>query len=462
MNSGDVGDRRQQRPTRRPTSSGPTISLASNDYKLTELLRTGIVQLNSDWTDNASRPKPASSTRRTRRGQDPELGRGFSQFKICTAPNEPVAVTPTDNADDCAPSVNPAIYFGPDISRQTNSRCSPTRTTASFLIALPGGQPRVQGASSQYVENRTTNAFLQYSGGAYYFDSIADFQNAQRQRVRLSERAQRSIPTAASRRTLSYGTYTFGLQDDWKISPCAARDLRCPRRPRTRQYIPQSRSNQNFVNRNGFSNAKGFGGLYAIQPRLSFDYKGIDRPRGARRRGHLRRGHPGHLFLKLLFEHRRRTEPHRCGDPSRRPTTGANGPLRATLPYNVPPTTTTPATDGGLHGSAEQRRRHHRRHSRHAVNTFLHHEHRFAPDLTDRIGRSALPPAERTSASRSRPTISSFGINFGVDYPLFEDDRKRYAFVDLRSIRDRHAAQTVVRVIPSARPRARVVQTLRR
>lgn len=197
------------------STTAPAIGLASDAYKLTELLRAGIAQLNSDWTDNLSTEARFVYKSYTR-GQDPELGRGFAQFRVCTAPTSTAAAT-GDTATACGTgaTIAPVVALGPDISRQTNALFTDTYD-GSFLVRLKAGNHDLKGLF-EYVENRTTNAFLQYSAGSYYFDSLTDFQA----RRASSFDYQNALTLNPNDTTASfkYGTYTFGLQDDWTLTP---------------------------------------------------------------------------------------------------------------------------------------------------------------------------------------------------------------------------------------------------
>ncbi len=55
-------------------SASPQYGLSTNAYALTELLRAGIVQINSDWSDRFS-TEIRVSYNWTRRGQEPLGGR---------------------------------------------------------------------------------------------------------------------------------------------------------------------------------------------------------------------------------------------------------------------------------------------------------------------------------------------------------------------------------------------------
>ena len=407
-----------------PTNaSGPTISLASNDYKLTELLRTGIVQLNSDWTDNLSTETRFVYKAYTR-GQDPELGRGFSQFKICTAPTSGGG---SDTPTTCPVGV-PAIYFGPDISRQTNALFTDTYD-GSFLIRYQAGNHAFK-ALAQYVENRTTNAFLQYSGGAYYFDSIADYQN--RNASEFDYQNALNLDPNSTSSNFKYGTYTFGLQDDWKISN-ALRVTYGARVDLDEAYNPIT-VNQNFVNRNGFSNAKGFGGLYAIQPRLSFDYKGIDRLDVRGGAGIFAGGTPD-IYFSNSYSNTGAVQ-NRIAAVVRATSTASGATATCASPYNTPATAAvcTAALNNVVGTSVGIPA---------VVNTFL--QSNTASLLTAPTAsvdpRFKLPSYKRFTISAD---YKFFGINFGVDY-LYSKTIENVAFTDLRSIQ--------IGTLPDGRPR---------
>ena len=413
--------------TSAPTATaGPGISLASNDYKLTELLRTGIVQLNSDWTDQLS-TEARFVYKSYKRGQDPELGRGFAQFKVCTAPITGLAVNGVaDTAITCGAGV-PVIYFGPDISRQTNALFTDTYD-GSLLLRYQAGNHAFK-ALTQYVENRTTNAFLQYSAGAYYFDSIADLQSQNASQFDY-QNALNLNPNSTSA-SFKYGTYTFGLQDDWTISR-ALRVTYGARVDLDEAYDP-IKVNDNFVNRNGFSNAKGFGGLYAIQPRLSFTYKGIDRLDLRGGAGIFAGGTPDIYFSNSYSN--TGTVQNRIQAVVR--ATAFGGVTAAcNAPYNTPATAgvCTAALNGvnGKVGTIPA-----------TINNFL--TGNVASLLTSPTAsvdpRFKVPSYKRFTLSAD---YKIFGITFGVDY-LYSKTIESVTFTDLRSVQ--------TGTLPDGRPR---------
>lgn len=261
INAYDSTDNPQNSST---STTSPSVGLSSDAYKLSELQRAGIIQLNSDWSDRFS-TETRFIYRSNRRGQDPELGRGFSQFRICTAP---VSVTgvPGDSATSCGVG-NAVVALGPDRFRQTNALFTDTYD-GSFLLRYRAGNHDFK-ALVEYAENRTTNAFLPDSAGTYYFDSIADFQTQNASQLQYGNATTLNPNDTSS--NFKYGQYTFGLQDDWKVGD-AVRVTAGLRYDLDQNYNP-IRVNQDFVNRNGFANNKAFGGLFAVQPRLAIEYK---------------------------------------------------------------------------------------------------------------------------------------------------------------------------------------------
>ena len=213
--------------TSAPTStSGPGISLSSNDYKLTELLRTGIIQLNSDWTDKFSTEAHFVYKAYSPAARSPSLGTGFAQFKVCDVPTSVNNAAINDTNTTCGIG-NPVVYFGPDISRQTNTLFTDTYDGA-LLLRYQAGNHAFK-ALGQYVKTRINNAFVQYSAGAYYFDSIAGPAGAERQPVRLPERCHAQPADRRGKLQLRHlHLRPAGRLDD---HPDPARHRRHPRRP---------------------------------------------------------------------------------------------------------------------------------------------------------------------------------------------------------------------------------------
>ena len=252
--------------------SSPSLGLASNAYETSELLRAGIVQLNSDWTDKLS-TEGRFIYRSTRRGQEPVLGRGFAQFGVCLDPTgttTPSGAANTSTNTTCSTNT-PRVFFGPDISRQTNTLFFDT-WGGSLLARYTAGDHEVK-LLGEFSENRTTNNFLQYSAGGYIFDSLADFQAGNANQL-IYGTALNGQPDGAQA-NFKYSQYTFGFQDDWRISD----KLTLTYGIRYDLYGMRDTPTLNpfFQSRYGFANTQTYKGLDNFQPRMSFNFKPTDR-----------------------------------------------------------------------------------------------------------------------------------------------------------------------------------------
>ncbi len=257
------------------------LGLASNAYIQSNRLHTGSFQLNSEWSDEFS-TEVRGFYKDYLRGQDPYLGRGFAQFIVCTAPQsdrfvlngQPVpqgtpgaSVNSSASANISCPSGFSNVALGPDISRQTNAL---TSKTYGGLVQVrykhAGHDLRIFGD----VQNTTVfNSFLQRSAGDYYFDSIADFQAGNAQRLRYQNAIPSLNPNDAAA-TFRYQAYVFGIQDTWRYSDI----LTVTYGMRYDLYGGKSRAafNPVFDARYGFANNRFLSGLGIFQPRFGFDF----------------------------------------------------------------------------------------------------------------------------------------------------------------------------------------------
>ena len=254
------------------TTPPPGLGLESNGYVATNRLHVGVFNVNSDWTENFS-TEARAFYKDYKRGQDPILGRGFAQFQICTAPtSDRTAAGAAASASTSCASGFPQVSIGPDISRQSNALNSHT-----FGGLLQGryknGGHDIRGFV-EYQDARIYNLFLQRTAGDYYFDSIADFQAGNAQRLRY-QNAIPSLDPSQAAATFGYTTFTTGVQDSWKISDT----LNIAFGVRYDVYGGHSRpaSNPNFVARYGFENNYFISGKGLFQPRFGFDWKPLPR-----------------------------------------------------------------------------------------------------------------------------------------------------------------------------------------
>ncbi|EZP48808.1 TonB-dependent receptor [Sphingomonas sp. RIT328] len=253
------------------STTSPSYGLSSNAYTLTELLRAGIVQLNSDWTDKLS-TEIRGLYRYYTRGQNPLLGNNFAQFRVC---NDPTSLASLTQCSQGATGTlgTPTLAFGPDNSRQTNELFTDT-WGGSFLLRY-----RNAGHDLKFLaemnENRTFNNFLQNSAGNYYFDSLANFQNRQADQLVYAVPLNGAANGASA--NFHYDQWNFGIQDDWRITD----KLRVSYGFRWDVFgeADAPTYNQFFQARYGYPNTKTYKGLALFQPRISFNYDVTDKLR---------------------------------------------------------------------------------------------------------------------------------------------------------------------------------------
>ncbi|MCW1427698.1 TonB-dependent receptor [Novosphingobium sp. JCM 18896] len=244
------------------------LGLASNSYIQGNKLHTGVVQLNSDWSDNFSTEVRGFYKDYTRI-QDPTLGRGFAQFQVCTAPtsDRTTAGAAATASINCAANFA-NISFGPDVSRQTNALR--VKSYGGLLQGrLKAGDHDLK-AFFEFQDVKTFNAFLQRSAGDYYFDSIADFQAGTAQRFRYGNAIPTLDPNDAAA-SFRYQGYTVGIQDNWRVSDL----LTVNAGARLDFYGGSSHAalNQTFLTRYGFANNEFINGMSVFQPRFGFTWK---------------------------------------------------------------------------------------------------------------------------------------------------------------------------------------------
>jgi TonB dependent receptor len=247
------------------SSSTPSLGLNSNGYQATELLRAGIAQLNSQWSDSFS-TEGRFLYKSYERGQNSLQGLGFAQFGVCA---DATSSTAAGTGFACTTG-SPRVFLGPDVSRQSNQFYTDTYSGSVLArLNLNGHDLKVFG---QYDEVRIFNLFLQNTAGNYYFDSIADFQNRRANQVVYQAPASGNVNDAAA--DFKYRQYTFGIQDDWQVTD----RLNVSYGMRYDLYDQNSPVpfNPGFQQRYGFPNTKTFKGLGLFQPRVGFNYEPID------------------------------------------------------------------------------------------------------------------------------------------------------------------------------------------
>ena len=247
------------------------LGLASDAYIQGNKLNTGVGQLNSDWS-NIFSTEIRGFYKDYVRIQDPLLGRGFAQFDVCTAENSdrPATAMSGNTTSINCPTTFATVSFGPDVSRQTNALH--VKSYGGLLqgrIKTGGHDIRIFG---EFANTKVFNSFLQRSAGQYYFDSLADFQAGNAQRLRYQNQVFTLNPNDAAA-TFQYQAYTFGIGDTWRVNDL----LTINAGVRYDVYGGSSHPvvNSNFLNRYGFPNNKFINGLDLFQPRFGFTFKPV-------------------------------------------------------------------------------------------------------------------------------------------------------------------------------------------
>jgi hypothetical protein len=247
------------------TTAPFALGLFSNGYELAEEVNSGVVQLNSTWSDNLS-TEARVSYRDYKRDQTPFGGREFGQFEVCL---DPTSINSGSNtATSCGGS---RLFFGPDVSRQSND-LNTSNLSADFTAKYVAGAHSIK-AMVGYTRIKTFNLFLQRSLGDFYFDSVADLQARAANRVRLGGAVPSLDPNDAAA-AFSTSNYTFGIQDDWEVADNLMLNIGARYDLFSNDSYPIL--NSNFLARQGYTNQATFNGRGVFQPRFGFNWTPTD------------------------------------------------------------------------------------------------------------------------------------------------------------------------------------------
>jgi hypothetical protein len=270
--------------------TAPTgLGLASNAYVQGNRLHTGVAQLNSEWSDSFS-TEVRGFYKNYKRIQDPLLGRGFAQFRVCTNPTATVAAAGLTVSPTACENNAGTVSFGPDSSRQTNELR--TETWGGLVQARLTMNDHDVRVFTEVSSVSIFNSFLQNSAGSYYFDSIADLQNRNAGSFAygnaiVGNNGLSALDPNAAAAQFGYQSYTFGVMDSWKVTPTlnvsfgARYDLYAmDDNPPLSAAFAGRYANGAIVNgqriniNNNSANISGFG---LFQPRAGFDWKPAQR-----------------------------------------------------------------------------------------------------------------------------------------------------------------------------------------
>lgn len=248
-----------------------TASLDSMWYFTGEVDESYSAQLNSDWTDDFSTELRVSRRDYTRL-QEPPAGQQFADITVCTTPTaeDTTGTDPLLNCRNAGGSARGTVRFGADQFRHANY-LSTVNNQAQFEARYRGGDLDLK-VGVQYQERDVFNLFVQDSDGVYYFDSLADFTAGRANRLIYRNAPSGNANDGAARFT--YSIATGYIQNTWTLSDT----LRVTAGLRYDRYGMDEAPavNQNFVARNGITNARTYSGLDILMPRASLTWDATD------------------------------------------------------------------------------------------------------------------------------------------------------------------------------------------
>jgi hypothetical protein len=250
------------------TNNNTSLGLESNAYTKPNRVHAGIFQLNSQWSSSFS-TEARVLYKDYKSGQTPLLANG-AQFTICTAPTSdrgsPAGVPSQTNLSTVCPVGTPTVVIGPGGPSQYN--VLRTKTWGGSLVTRLSLNDHNLRLLADYQNVESFNLFVNPGNGTYYFDSIADYQAGNAQSFNYSNAASLNPQDAAS--SFTYQTYTFGVQDDWRVNDI----LNVSYGARYDLFGGNSRpaANPFYQARYGFSNTNYINGLGLFQPRIGFDF----------------------------------------------------------------------------------------------------------------------------------------------------------------------------------------------
>ena len=247
------------------STTSPGVGLDTNAYQLSEKVNSGVLQLNSEWSDNFS-TEVRANYRKYDRGQDSFGAPTQGQFTVCTDAVSAGSLTQCSQGTSANPGAL-RVLFGPDPSRQANALA--TESYGGDVTAKWNWMNHHLKAIAGYNNLSVYNLFVQNALGTYYFDSIADFQSGRASQITLGGSITGDINDAAAQ--YSYAQYNFAFQDSWDVTDT----INLTFGGRYDLFSSQSRPfrNANFQARYGFSNQETYSGKGIFQPRFGATWK---------------------------------------------------------------------------------------------------------------------------------------------------------------------------------------------
>lgn len=250
------------------TTGTRDLGLESNAYNKPNKLRAGILNWNADWSDKFS-TEVRALYKAYDSGQFPLMGRS-AQFSICADPTAvPVRAggSTTTNASLVCPTGTPQFVLGAGGPSQSNV-LTIRSWGGSVAAKLKAGDHNFT-LLGEWNHTKSFNLFVNPSAGTYYFDTIADFRNGNAQSFTYNNAGSLNPDDAAV--NFAYDAFTFGLQDDWRVSSTLNVGVGLRYDLFGSAWHPVA--NPNFLSRYGFTNSYSLEGMNLVQPRFGFTWK---------------------------------------------------------------------------------------------------------------------------------------------------------------------------------------------
>jgi hypothetical protein len=235
-------------------ASDNVLGASSAWYNRSEKVESYIGHVFSDWTPNFSTEIKIAKTDQST-GQDSLNGAEF--------PSMAVLLREVDGDENY-------LVFGPDRFRHGNELDQEFLTLKLKAEYAYGDHLFKAGYEREEVD--VNNLFAQNSEGSYVFDSITDLANATASGL-LYDNAVTNDENDL-RAIWGYTYNSLYVQDSWQFRPDLTLDFGL--RYDYYESSGQIRENQNFIDRNGFSNTADIDGIDVVLPRFSFTWDATD------------------------------------------------------------------------------------------------------------------------------------------------------------------------------------------
>lgn len=248
----------------------PRIGLDTNDYNKIEELTVYTAQLNSQWTENFS-----TELRFSRKETDTQ------QLPLGGLSVGETTVTVNDLAGVAAGGGNAQIRFGADLNRHDNYLNVKVDTFEAIARYHLGVHDFMAGLRTE--KDEVFNVFVANSLGSYTFASYADYLNRTASGFTLTggvDPTAGTVPAALGTARLGAAQFDYRLtslyaEDRIQILPNL--DVLAGVRFDTYSMDDMPTANAAFLSRNGITNQHNLDGKHVLLPRVSFNWRPMDR-----------------------------------------------------------------------------------------------------------------------------------------------------------------------------------------